>query len=331
MVADGGFPSPAASGLAPFGPLRTWYRITGDPAARGRPALVVLHGGPGSTHDYLLNLTALAGDGRAVVHYDQIGGGGSTRLPGRGPEFWAPRLFLAELDNLLRTLPLDDGYVLFGHSWGGMLAARHASDRPAGLRGLVVADAPASYPVWRREMRVLRAALPPDVDATLRRHERDGTTGSAEYYEAARVFETRHVCRLDPWPREYRASNLEMADNPTVYHAMNGPTEFHVVGSLRDWSIEDRLARIDVPTLVLSGRHDEATPEAVRPYAELIPSARWEVFEDSSHVPHLEEPERFLAVLRAFLGSVDAAGPARAGVGGAPSEVSELDEGVSRA
>lgn len=301
MVADG----VATQALAPFGPLRTWYRITGDPALQRRPALVVVHGGPGSTHDYLLSLAALAGDGRVVVHYDQVGNGGSTRLPDRGPEFWVPRLFLAELDNLLRALPLEAGYVLFGHSWGGILAARHAVGCPAGLRGLVVADAPASYPVWREEMRVLRARLPEDVEATLRRHEQAGTTGAAEYLAAAKVFDARHVCRLEPPPREYQASHLEMADNPTVYHAMNGPTEFHVIGSLRDYTIEDQLPRIDVPTLVISGRHDEATAAVVRPYVELIPGARWELFEDSSHVPHLEEPERFMAVLKGFLDEVD--------------------------
>jgi L-proline amide hydrolase len=97
-----------------------------------------------------------------------------------------------------------------------------------------------------------------------------------------------------------------MVDDPTVYHAMNGPTEFHVVGSLRDYSIEELLPRIAVPTLVVSGRYDEATPEAVRPYAERIPGARWELFEHSSHVPHLEEPERFFTVLRGFLAAVDA-------------------------
>ncbi|MGC0328971.1 L-proline amide hydrolase [Streptomyces sp. SAI-170] len=293
-------PRARAKGWIPFHGYRTWYRETGAPDAR-RPTVVVVHGGPGATHDYLLGLTALGEDGWPVVHYDQLGNGASSHLPGEGPEFWTVELFLEELDNLLRHLGVADNYVLFGHSWGGVLAARHAADRPAGLRGLVVANSPASYVLWRQEMEVLRAALPPEVDAVLRRHEAAGTTDTAEYARAVRVFNDRHVCRVDPWPKEYLATTMETANDPTVYHTMNGPSEFHVVGTLKDFSLEDRLADIAVPTLVISGAHDEATPVTVRPYADLIPDVRWEVFENSSHMPHFEEPERFRATLVEFL------------------------------
>ncbi|WP_314254098.1 proline iminopeptidase-family hydrolase [Streptomyces sp. DSM 40907] len=292
--------APSAKGRVPFGEYRTWYRITGTPGA-GRPAVVVLHGGPGSTHDYLLSLAALADEGWPVVHYDQLGSGGSTRLPDRGADFWTVELFEAELDNLLRELGVADDYVLLGQSWGGMLAARHAARRPAGLRGLIIANSPASYVLWRQEMEVLRAALPPEVDATLRRHEAAGTTDTEEYYLAMRVFYDRHVCRIVPWPRDYLASFMEAVDNPTVYATMNGPSEFYVNGTLKDWSVEDVLPDIAVPTLLVSGRHDEATPVTVQPYQDLIPDVRWEIFEESSHVPNLEEPEKFHAVLVEFL------------------------------
>ncbi|MFC0527346.1 proline iminopeptidase-family hydrolase [Phytohabitans kaempferiae] len=295
--------APRVKGWLPFGPYRTWYRVTG-PADSGKPAVVAIHGGPGSTHDYLLSLCFLAEAGWPVVHYDQLGNGGSTHLPDRGVDFWMPELFLAELDNLLRRLDIADNYVLFGHSWGGMVAARHAARRPSGLRGLVVANSPASYVLWRQEMEVLRAALPADVDATLRRHEAAGTTGTNEYVKAMLLFYERHVCRLRPWPRDYLASFMETSNNPTVYSVMNGPSEFHVVGTLKDWSVEECLPAIAVPTLVISGRHDEATPVTVRPYADRIPDVRWEIFEESSHVPHLEEPERFGAVLTEFLASL---------------------------
>nr|WSY54841.1 proline iminopeptidase-family hydrolase [Streptomyces sp. NBC_00886] len=287
-------------GRVPFRTYATWYRMTGRPAG-GRPALVVLHGGPGSTHDYLADLSGLAVGGWPVVLYDQLGNGGSTHLPEQPPEFWTPELFLAELDNLLTHLGLADDYVLLGQSWGGMLAAWHAAARPPGLRGLIVADAPASYPTWREEMERLRAALPEGVDEVLRAHEAAGTTDSAEYTKTMRVFYNKHVCRLDPWPRAYNASFMEVVNDPTVYRAMNGPSEFHVVGSLRDVSIEHLLPDIAVPTLVLSGRHDEATDAVVRPFRERIPGVRHVVFEESSHLPHLEEPERFFRVLAEFL------------------------------
>nr|SAI82909.1 HrnP; Putative L-amino acid amidase/ proline iminopeptidase; alpha/beta hydrolase fold; Pfam00561 [Streptomyces sp. CMB-0406] len=297
--------TPTAKGTVPFREFKTWYRVTG-PTGAGRPALVVVHGGPGSTHDYLTGLSVYAERGWTVVHYDQLGNGGSTHLPDADPGFWNPQLFRDELENLLTRLGVADDYVLFGQSWGGMLAAWHASARPAGLRGLVIANSPASYPLWLAEMDVLRSQLPPGVDDTLRKHEAAGTTDSDEYIEAMLVFYARHVCRVQPWPGELMASYMEAVSDPTVYRTMNGPNEFHVIGSLRDWSVIEHLPSIDVPTLVLSGRYDEATPVTVRPFDELIPDARWEIFEDSSHAPHFEEPERFYEVLGAFLDTVGA-------------------------
>jgi L-proline amide hydrolase len=292
--------APSRKGTLPFGEYRTWYRVTGEPG-RGRPALVAVHGGPGSTHDYLLNLARFAEDGWPVIHYDQLGNGGSTHLPDKGADFWTVDLFLAELDNLLCGLGIAEDYVLFGQSWGGMLAARHAADQPPGLRGLIIANSPASYPLWLDEAARLRAELPPGVNETLLRHESAGTTDSDEYFQAMRVFYARHVCRLDPWPRDYLASFMEVYNDPTVYFTMNGPSEFHVVGTLRSWGVTDRCADIAVPTLLISGRHDEATPATAQPYADLVPDVRWEVFEESSHMPHLEEPERFREVVLSYL------------------------------
>ena len=92
-----------------------------------------------------------------------------------------------------------------------------------------------------------------------------------------------------------------MDADPTVYHAMNGPTEFHVIGSMKAWTIIDRLARIDVPVLLISGRYDEATPEVVQPFMDHIPDARWVIFEASSHMPHVEERELCMKTVNDFL------------------------------
>jgi L-proline amide hydrolase len=289
-------------GTVPFLEHQTWYRVTGE--FGDHVPLVVLHGGPGATHDYLLRVAALADTGRAVVHYDQVGNGRSTHLPDAAPEFWTVELFLAELDNLLAALGIADRYALLGQSWGGMLAAEHAVRSPAGLRGLVIADSPASMALWSAAADALRAELPPEVDETLRRHEAAGTTDTDQYADAVRVFYDRHVCRV-PWPPEVSATFDALDEDPTVYHTMNGPSEFHVIGSLRDWSIVDRLGAIDVPTLLISGRHDEATPETVQPFYDGIPDVRWEVFDESSHMPQVEETERFLATVGGFLDMID--------------------------
>ena len=286
-------------GRAPFREYETWYRVTGI-LGGFKPPLVCLHGGPGATHDYLDSFTDLASGGRAVVHYDQLGNGRSTHLRDADPGFWTVELFLDELDNLLSELGIAGGYDLLGQSWGGMLAAEHAVRSPPGLRRMVIADSPASLATWLSEANRLRTLLPPDVQATLTAHETAGTTDSPEYGAATRVFYDRHLCRV-PWPPEVERSFAAIAEDPTVYHTMNGPSEFHVIGTMTGWTIEDRLDRVTVPTLVISGRHDEATELCVRPFVEKIADVRWTVFEESSHLPHVEERERTMQVVGAFL------------------------------
>jgi L-proline amide hydrolase len=287
-------------GYVPFGQYRTWYRVTGDLSSPKMP-LVVVHGGPGCTHDYVDSLKDVAASGRAVIHYDQLGNGRSTHLREKPASFWTVELFLSEMDALLAHFGITARYCLFGQSWGGMLSAEHAVRRPAGLTALVIANSPSSMPVWVAEANRLRRELPQEVQETLLRHEEAGTTSTPDYVAASRVFYARHVCRLQPWPQEVTRTFDALDADPTVYLAMNGPTEFHVIGSLRDWTIVDRLDLISVPTLVISGRHDEATPLVVSPYAERIPGARWRIFEHSSHMPHVEERAACIAAVCEFL------------------------------
>ncbi len=289
---------------APFREWSTWYSLRGALSSPLTP-LVVLHGGPGVAHDYLLALEALAATGRPVIFYDQLGCGNSTHLPEKGEDFWTVELFLDELDNLLGHLGIAERYHLLGQSWGGMLAAEHATRQPAGLRSLVLSNSPASMELWMSEARRLRDALPPEQGAALDRHEEAGTIESEEYLAATQYFYDRHVCRVIPNPPELLASMEKVNLDPTVYHTMNGPNEFFCVGSLREWSIIDRLHLVSAPTLLASGRFDEATPATVQPYADLIGDVRWEIFEASSHMPFVEENERYMKVVGDFLAQYD--------------------------
>jgi L-proline amide hydrolase len=157
------------------------------------------------------------------------------------------------------------------------------------------------------EAKRLRKELPPEVQAALLKHEAAGTFDDPEYLAAMQVFYDRHVCRVVPNPEYVTRSFASIAVNPEVYHTMNGPSEFHVIGTLKDWDIIDRLGEIRVPTLVTSGRFDEATPLIAGTVHEGIQGSRWEIFEESSHMPHAEEPERYMAVLDEFLSEVEAA------------------------
>ena len=280
--------------------VATWHRVIGDLDGELTP-LVVLHGGPGATHDYLTPVGGLHDrDRRPVVFYDQVGNGRSSHHPDAPSEFWTVDLFVRELHELVRALGIGRHHVL-GQSWGGFLAQEYALTAPAGLAALVLADTAASFPDFVSECNRLRADLPPEVEATLRRHEAAGTTDDPAYAEACDVFYRRHVCRLDPWP-DFLVDAFAWIDrDPTVYATMNGPSEFHVIGTIKDWQAKDRLSAIRAPTLIVSGRYDEATPALQQVLLDGIAGSEWVLFEESSHTPHVEETDRYLDVVGSWL------------------------------
>ena len=285
-------------GFVSFRGYNVWYRIVGDRDMPGKLPLLCLHGGPGATHDYLEPLGAIAATGRRVVFYDQLGSGNSDHP--HDPSLWTVPLFVEELGVVRQALGLERVHIL-GQSWGGMLGMEYALTQPSGLASLIVADSPASVPQWVAEANRLRAELPSDIQETLLKHEAAGTTDDPAYQEAMLVFYRRHVCRLDPWPDSLNRTFEKVSKDSEVYNTMNGPSEFHVIGVIKDWDIVDRLCEIHVPTLVISGRYDEATPAIAETVHRGIPGSEWVLFENSAHMPHLEETDRYLEVLTNFL------------------------------
>jgi pimeloyl-ACP methyl ester carboxylesterase len=269
----------AVEGFVPFRGYRTWYRTVGEPRPGTLP-LLCLHGGPGSSSAYHGRLEALAGD-RQVIRYDQLGCGRSDRPD--DDSLWTLELFVSEVQAVRDALGLDRVHLL-GTSWGGMLAQEYALTQPAGLESLVLSSTLASADRWVSEASRLLAELGPDA--------------TQEEFDAA------HFCRLDPPPPEVEA--WQALRNVAVYEAMWGPNEWTNTGRLAGWSTLDRLDRIRVPTLVLRGEHDLCTEAIAQELADGIADAELIVFEESSHTPVLEEPERYRAVVAGFLGRVEA-------------------------
>lgn len=293
-----------ASGLLPFRDWHTWYDVVGT-TEDGKVPVVVLHGGPGIPHEYLDPLAGLAHDGRSVVFYDQLGCGDSTHL--HDPSLWTIDLFVEQLDDLRSRLGLERVHIL-GQSWGGILALDYALRRPPGLVSLVLADTSASMPAWVREAARLRAELPQEVQDALLRHEADGSLESEDYQAALMEFYGRHVCRLRPWPDYVLRAFARLDEDPEVYQTMWGPNEFNATGTLKTWDVTERLGEIETPTLVLCGRYDEATPALAEVLRDGIAGAALHVFEQSSHLPHAEEPAAFLEVVDEFLARAEGRG-----------------------
>jgi len=287
----------ASEGYVDFRGQRTWYRVAGDLQAP-RPPLLALHGGPGSTHHYFAPLEELA-DERAVVVYDQLGCGRSDRPDGID---WDVGVFRDELGAVRSQLGLDRIHLL-GTSWGGMLALEHVLSGATGITGLILSSTLASTEEWVRELKRLRAELPPDVVATLDRHERAGSYDDPEYEAAEAVLMERHFYR----GRKPRAEldRMDAERGVEVYRAMIGPNEWTLTGPLKDWDVRSRLHEIDIPTLVIRGRHDMSTHDVSKTLVDGIRDVRYVVLENSSHTPVLEETPRYLEAVRSFMHECD--------------------------
>jgi L-proline amide hydrolase len=293
---------PSVSGFLSFRDYQTWYQVTGDLDSRRTP-LVALHGGPGMAHNYLRKMERFAEEGWPVILYDQLGCGQSTHLPDAPDGFWTVELFLEELDALLTHLEITSNYHLYGQSWGGMLAAEHAVRRPKGLRSLILSNSLASSDLWARGAERLRAQLPTATLKSLEHHETAGTVSDPEYISALEEYYAHHVCRV-PLPDFVQASFDQLTKDPTVYHSMWGPNEFAPIGSLKNWTIVDRLSGINVPTLVISGEFDEATIECQQPFIEKIADVRQAIVAGASHLSMVEQPETYFRFVNDFLRKV---------------------------
>jgi L-proline amide hydrolase len=277
---------------------RTWYRVVGDVRSERLP-LLALHGGPGSTHHYFTPLERLAADGRAIVLYDQVGCGRSDKAPERE---WSVGLFLDELDAVRAELDLTRVHLL-GTSWGGMLALEHALRRPGTLASLVLSSTLAGVAEWEEDARRMRDALPADVLEVLDRHEAAGTYDDPEYEHALQEFDARHFHRGDRERPEL--VRMRHGRSREAYRAMVGPSEWEMTGVLRGWDVRDRLGELDVPTLVLRGRHDLCTERIARVLVDGIGGAEYAILEESSHTPVLEETERYLELVGEFVAAAD--------------------------
>jgi proline-specific peptidase len=269
-----------------------WFKRVGRGA--GLPLLAV-HGGPGLPHNYIRALERLAGE-REVIFWDQLGCGNSE-WPSN-TELWTMERSVAEMAAVVKALGLNRFHV-FGNSWGGMLAEQYVLDVASGAVSLTISNSLASIPEFSKMVARLKSELDPATQSAIDRHEAAGTTYSAEYQAAIRTWNETYLCRVRPWPTELEDAFRNMGTE--IFETMFGPSDFHIVGTIRHWDVLDRLAEIALPTLLLAGRYDECAPEHMFEMHRRIQGSRFELFELSAHMPFIEEPDRFDQVMRDFL------------------------------
>ncbi len=264
-----------------------WYKTLGQ--GNGTP-LIVVHGGPGATHYYLEPLEDL-GAYREVIFYDQIGGGQSDKLD---KSLWKPETFVKELGEIVESLGLKQ-YHLLGQSWGAAVVASFALTQPEGLKRIILADSYLSTPRWDEDADRLIKKLSKKTQETLHR----GELGTDEYKKAERGYHKRFINMMENRPEAFERNSRGFARD--IYNYMWGPYEHLINGTLSDFDLIPDLHKINQPVLLVSGRNDEATPEANEYYASLIPNAKTAVLENSAHFPFWTDREEFMEIVEDFL------------------------------
>jgi len=200
--------------------FQTYYKLYGSIAESKQAPLIVLHGGPGLTHDYLDIHSALTAEyDIPVILYDQLGNGRSTHLKEKAPEFWTIDLFIEELENIIKYFGIQDRFSLLGHSWGGILASEFEVRKlPSGLKRLIIANSLAASSLWNKSNVQLLQEFPQDVQEGVM----GGMKDREKFQRALQKFHAKHGCIVKPVPEGYKYSMEQVfgADgDPTVASA----------------------------------------------------------------------------------------------------------------
>jgi proline iminopeptidase len=281
------------SGFVEVMGFKLFYRSFGG----GDDVLLCLHGGPGVPHYYLLPLAKLASDNRRVVFYDQLGVGSSEK-PDDLSLFNIER-GAKEVEGVRKALDLGK-INLLGSSYGGALALQYALRYQNHLKKLIIASGLASVSETVKEMQRLKTLLPRETQEVMRKYESKSAFLHPEYLEAVDAYYHNFVCRLPEWPEDVSRSLNELS--VPVYFTQNGPNEFTIIGTWKGWDITARLPEIKVPTLVTVGKYDEVTPRVAETIHKGISGSALTVFENSAHLTMWDEEQKYLQVVKAFLG-----------------------------
>jgi proline iminopeptidase len=287
----------------PKGTFKVWTKRLGK---NPRIRLLLLHGGPGSSHEYFEALeTQLAGAGVELIYYDQLGSPYSDQPT--DASLWTIARFVDEVEQVRAALGLTrDDFYLLGHSWGGILATEYALAYPQHLKGLVISNMMMSIPDYNRyAAEVLAKGMDPAVVAEIKALEARGEHAQPRYMELLKPhFYAKHVCRLPVWPDAVERSFAR--SNQQIYVSMQGPSEFGASGLLEKWDRKADLPRLTMPTLVIGATHDTMDPEHMRWMSTQVPHGSFLLCPKGSHMAMWDDQEVYVRGLLAFLRAVDA-------------------------
>ena len=286
----------------PSGEYRVWTKCVGN---NPRLKVLLLHGGPGTTHEYLEVFESHLPDaGIEFYYYDQLGSGNSDSPDDES--LWDLDRYVDEVEQVRTALGLGrSDFVLYGHSWGGLLALEYALAHQEQLRGLVVSNMMSSAPAYNI---YAEQVLMPQMDqgklAEIKQLEGDGDIDDPRFDQlVTEEFAVHHVLRLPPdqWPEPVLRAFSHL--NPVIYRKMQGPSELGMSAdaTLAQWDRSGDLGQIDVPTLVIGAEHDTMDPGHLRAMAERLPQGRYLHCPRGSHFALYDDQATYFAGLVQFL------------------------------
>ena len=279
------------------GGYHVWTRRVGH----GPIVLLLLHGGPGCTHEYFECFESwLSPDEYTFYYYDQLGSFHSDQP--EDTSLWNVERFRDEVEQVRVALGLEQFY-LFGNSWGGMLGTEYALRHQEHLKGVIVSNMTASIASYVEYLGELRDRMGPEKVATMKGYEAAGDYANAEYQDLLTELYNQHICRIVPWPEPVQRMFGHMA--APVYNTMQGDNEFVVTGNFADWNRWADLHRITVPTLLSVGRHDSMNPADIGEMGRRIPNSRVSICENGSHLSMWDDAQTYFTALKDFLRDVE--------------------------
>lgn len=289
-------------GYMPFLEYKTYYRVVGKNMGNKKP-LVLLHGGPGSTHNYFEVLDRIAEeDGRQLVMYDQIGCGNSY-VENR-PDLWNSKVWIEELIELRKHLGLDEIHLL-GQSWGGMQTLEYVCNyKPEGLKSIILSSTlPASW-LWAEEAQRMIAQMPQDMQDAIKKATESGDYSSPEYQAAEAEYMHQH-CAGEVTENDPECLRRPKKAGRESYVVGWGPNEFTPLGTLKDYDVIDQLGDIKEPALIINGGNDLCTPYVAKFMYDRIPNSEWELFRTCRHMCFVEDNDHYVEVLKKWMNKND--------------------------
>jgi proline iminopeptidase len=287
----------------PKGEFKVWTKRVGS---NPRLKILLLHGGPGATHEYFESFEGfLPAEGVEFIYYDQLGSAFSDQP--KDPDLWTLERFVDEVEQVRKALGLaKDNFILLGHSWGGILAVEYALKHGQNLKGLVVSNMVMSIPDYNRYAAdVLAKGMDPAVVKEIKVLEAKGQYESPRYMELLLPhFYAKHICRLPEWPDAVNRAFARL--NKDIYVLMQGPSEFGASGRLEAWDRKADLGKLGMPVLSIGAAHDTMDPAHMRWIAGQVKQGSFLHCPKGSHMAMWDDQEAYFGGLLRWLKAVDA-------------------------